>query len=104
MAEISYFEWVKEHSHNQQNDGEISPVKLRHSGLCDPFRVDIFATRDKKHGVCVRRSGEVFSGKLFLNSLLLRNIEISSTHCRNFKYDAGQEIRPEPTKSGDVSR
>ena len=86
---------VKEHSRDQQNGGEISPGKLRHGGPCDPVRVDIFAWCDKKHKICVRRSGEAFSGNLFA-SPLLQKIEISPTHCRNFKYDAGQKIWPGP--------
>ena len=33
---------------------------------------------------------------------LLRKIEIPPIHCRNLKYVAGQEIRPGPTKHGDI--
>ena len=32
---------VAEHNQDQIYHGEISPVKLRHGGTCDPIRVDI---------------------------------------------------------------
>ena len=55
-----------------------------------------------KNGILVQRSGKASLEKLFA-SPLIRKIEISSTHNRNFKYDAGQEIQPVPPKPGDIS-
>ena len=56
---------------------------------------------DKIPGTHARGSGEASSGNLFASSFLPK-IEISPTHRRNLKYDAGQEIRPRPTISGDI--
>ena len=39
-------------------------------------------------------------GKKFLP--LIWKIEMSPIHCRNSKYDAGQEVRPRRPKTGDV--
>ena len=40
----------KEHFHNQQNIGEISPGNLRCDGLRESTGVDIFETCDKNMG------------------------------------------------------
>ena len=40
---------------------------------------------------------------LFASSFLWK-IEISPTHCRNLKYDSGQEIWPRHTRPGDISQ
>ena len=74
-----------------QNGGETFPGELHHGGLCDPIGIDIFATHDKRHGICV-----------FASSFLLE-IKISPTHCRNLTYDGGKEIWPRTTRTGDIS-
>ena len=65
--------------------------------------MNIFKICDKRHGRHVLRSGEASSGKKFALSFL-REIEISPTHCRNLKYDAGQEILHDPTRHGAISQ
>ena len=57
-----------------------------------------FATRDERHGIRVRGSGEDFA------SYFLWKIEISPTHRRDLKCNAGQEILPRPTRPGDISQ
>ena len=53
--------------------------------------------------MCICRSGKYSSWNIFALSFL-RKIEISATHCRNSKCDAGQEIRSGPTKPGYISQ
>ena len=65
--------------------------------------MDIFETRDKRHGIRILESGGDSLGKLFA-SYFPWKIEISFTHSRNFKYDAGQEIRTMPIRHGDMSQ
>ena len=48
-----------------------------------------FSTRDKRRGTRILGSEEYSLGNLFDLSFLWK-IEISSTHCRNLKYNAGQ--------------
>ena len=62
----------------------------------------IFLQRMTIQGIYLRRSGEDSLGNLFALPII-RKIEISPTHCRNFKYDSSQEIRPRPTRPGDIS-
>ena len=84
-----------------RNGGEISPGDYRRSNSCDSIGMDIFATRDERHGISVHGSGEASSGNLFASSFL-RKIEISPTHCRNLKYNSGQESRPRPIVRGSA--
>ena len=89
--------------HDKWKVGEIPPIKLQRSGTWDPIRVDISETRDEKHGIRVFGSGKYPLWNLFA-SPILQKIEIYTIHSRKFKYESGQEIRPEPPKSGNVSR
>ena len=57
----------------------------------------------QKNGIRIHRSGEASLGNIFSLPLLWK-IEISPTHCGKFNYNDGREIRPRPTKPGDVSR
>ena len=62
MAKISDVEVGENNSCDHQNGGEISPGDLHCDGLCDPIGMDIFATRDKRHRICIHVSGESYSG------------------------------------------
>ena len=50
MAKRSDVDVGQKHSCDCQNDGEMFPGKLPHSGLPDPIRMDFFATNDKYMG------------------------------------------------------
>ena len=95
--------WDLKNPCDHQNSREISPGYLHPSDLCNPNRMNIFATHDKRYRTCVNRSGEVSSGNL-LASYFLQTIVISSTHHRNLKYNDGQEVSNMPTRPCDTSQ
>ena len=87
----------EKHQHDQQSNREISPGGLRHSGTCNPIRVNISTTRHLGNGGCVCGSGENDSGNLFASSFP-RKDENSLTHSRNSNNNAalgGQTWPPE---------
>ena len=90
----------EEHWHDKQNRGEITPGELRHGSTCDPIRVDIYVTRHLGHGVCVCRSGEDASGKLFSLSCI-RLYKKPLTHHMVSNYDSGKEIWTGTPESSD---
>ena len=69
--------------------------------MCDPIVMYIFAMRDKRYRTRVCGGVETSSVNLFALSFIL-DIEIFTTHFRNINYDAVQEIRPGPTRPGDI--
>ena len=92
----------EKNQHGQQNSGEISPVELRRSGMCNPIRVDISTLRHLGHGRCIRGGGENDSGNLFSFSFL-RKDKNPLTHLRNSKYDDDQGGQTWPHESSDIS-
>ena len=86
----------EEHSLDHQNGRKISPGQLFCSGSLDLIRMNILDTCDKIQETHVRGSGESSLGNCFA-SYFLQKIEISPAHCRNLKYNYGQEIRSRPT-------
>ena len=62
---------AEKYLYDHQNGGEILPGELRRGGLCNPIGIDIFETRDKRHGTGVRGSGENSLGN-FLPRLFFR--------------------------------
>ena len=56
---------------------------------------------EKDNGIRIDRSEEASSGNLFASSFLWK-IEISPTHCRNLKYDVGQERRLRSTRPSGI--
>ena len=82
--------WEKKCSCYHWKHREISPGELHRGGLFGITGADIFATHDKRHRVCVCGRGESSLGNLFA-SYFLEEFEISSTHCRNLKYNVSQE-------------
>ena len=92
----------EKHQNDQLNRGEISTGELRHSGMCNPIRVDISRTHHLVHGRRVRGSGENDLGNLFTSSFLQKD-ENPLTHRRSSKYDPGQKIRTGTPESSDVS-
>ena len=101
MAKRSHVKAGEKYLCNYLNGGEIPPGQLLHGGLCNPTGNHIFATCDKRHRICVRGSGEYSLGNLFDLSFLWK-IEISPTHCRNLKYDVGQERRLRSTRPSGI--
>ena len=41
LAEILYADVGEEHQQNKQNHREIYPGELRHSGMCNPIKINI---------------------------------------------------------------
>ena len=73
---------------------KISSGKLRHGGPCNPIKVDIFATCDKKYGKWAQRIGKSYAG----------NLENPPSSCRSSKYISCKKRWSGPTKPCGISR
>ena len=61
-----YRDMGMEHNQYQKNRWGTSPGKLRHSGMCDPIRVDLLKTGYEEYGLFFHMYGEASSEKLSL--------------------------------------
>ena len=78
-----------ENFHNQQNCGEISPGKLRRSGMPNTIGVNISTMRHNKNGGHICVTGEDDLVNIFALSFIWKD-KISLPHRRRYKYDSVQ--------------
>ena len=93
--------WERNVSEFTATAEEISSGKLRHSGLCEPVEVDIFATCEKIYSKCILGVGKSSTRKLFDLSFIWK-IKTPPSSYRSSKYISGQVRQYGTTKPGDI--